>query len=88
MMWPLESGHDSAAPSTVRGKVMSSAMMTAGVRVVFAVEMAAKIFAFGLKQYLQDGWNTFDGIIVVGSIVTIMFNAGSLAQVITEPTFG
>lgn len=40
-----------------------------------------KLFAFGLKQYLQDSWNVFDGIIVLGSIFTIFFSAGSIAQV-------
>ncbi|XP_048067146.1 voltage-dependent L-type calcium channel subunit alpha-1D isoform X10 [Megalobrama amblycephala] len=38
---------------------------------VFAVEMILKLIAFKPKHYFADAWNTFDALIVVGSIVDI-----------------
>ncbi|XP_016396988.1 voltage-dependent L-type calcium channel subunit alpha-1D-like [Sinocyclocheilus rhinocerous] len=38
---------------------------------VFAVEMILKLVAFKPKHYFADAWNTFDALIVVGSIVDI-----------------
>merc|ERR1719197_1517543 len=49
--------------------------------IVFTVEMVLKLIGFGLRQYMNDSWNVFDGFIVVGSLVTMSFNVGALAQV-------
>ncbi|KAL1269174.1 hypothetical protein QQF64_031463 [Cirrhinus molitorella] len=38
---------------------------------VFAVEMILKLVAFKPKHYFADAWNTFDALIVVGSIIDI-----------------
>ena len=49
--------------------------------IIFLLEMIVKLIAFGFKQYMQDSWNVFDGIIVIGSCVTMWFDAGAIAQV-------
>uniref|UniRef100_A0A803TF13 Voltage-dependent L-type calcium channel subunit alpha n=1 Tax=Anolis carolinensis TaxID=28377 RepID=A0A803TF13_ANOCA len=38
---------------------------------LFTVEMVLKIIAFKPKHYFCDAWNTFDALIVVGSVVDI-----------------
>jgi voltage-dependent calcium channel L type alpha-1D len=38
---------------------------------VFAIEFVLKLFAFRVKNYFGDPWNTLDFIIVIGSIVDI-----------------
>ncbi|KAL8164360.1 UNVERIFIED_CONTAM: Voltage-dependent L-type calcium channel subunit alpha-1F, partial [Gekko kuhli] len=38
---------------------------------LFTVEMVLKIIAFKPKHYFVDAWNTFDALIVVGSVVDI-----------------
>ncbi|XP_048873749.1 voltage-dependent L-type calcium channel subunit alpha-1D-like isoform X2 [Brienomyrus brachyistius] len=38
---------------------------------VFTVEMALKLIAFKPRHYFADAWNTFDALIVVGSVVDI-----------------
>ncbi|XP_075180398.1 voltage-dependent L-type calcium channel subunit alpha-1F [Anomaloglossus baeobatrachus] len=38
---------------------------------LFTVEMVLKLTAFGPKHYFCDAWNTFDALIVVGSLVDI-----------------
>ncbi|XP_017527195.1 voltage-dependent L-type calcium channel subunit alpha-1F isoform X2 [Manis javanica] len=38
---------------------------------LFTVEMVLKIIAFKPKHYFADAWNTFDALIVLGSIVDI-----------------
>ncbi|XP_078520405.1 voltage-dependent L-type calcium channel subunit alpha-1F [Lissotriton helveticus] len=38
---------------------------------LFTVEMVLKIIAFKPKHYFCDAWNTFDALIVVGSLVDI-----------------
>ncbi|MEE6501700.1 hypothetical protein FKM82_004299 [Ascaphus truei] len=38
---------------------------------VFTVEMVLKLIAFKPKHYFTDAWNTFDALIVVGSVVDI-----------------
>ncbi|XP_052589715.1 voltage-dependent L-type calcium channel subunit alpha-1D isoform X2 [Peromyscus californicus insignis] len=38
---------------------------------VFTVEMVLKVIAFKPKHYFTDAWNTFDALIVVGSVVDI-----------------
>uniref|UniRef100_A0A8C7V4Q0 Voltage-dependent L-type calcium channel subunit alpha n=1 Tax=Oncorhynchus mykiss TaxID=8022 RepID=A0A8C7V4Q0_ONCMY len=38
---------------------------------VFTVEMILKLIAFRPRHYFADAWNTFDALIVVGSVVDI-----------------
>ncbi|XP_016527357.1 calcium channel, voltage-dependent, L type, alpha 1D subunit, a isoform X8 [Poecilia formosa] len=38
---------------------------------VFTVEMVLKLIAFKPRHYFADAWNTFDALIVVGSVVDI-----------------
>ncbi|KAH0510777.1 Voltage-dependent L-type calcium channel subunit alpha-1F [Microtus ochrogaster] len=38
---------------------------------LFTIEMVLKIIAFKPKHYFADAWNTFDALIVVGSVVDI-----------------
>ncbi|XP_074500847.1 voltage-dependent L-type calcium channel subunit alpha-1D isoform X2 [Sebastes fasciatus] len=38
---------------------------------VFTVEMILKLIAFKPRNYFADAWNTFDALIVVGSVVDI-----------------
>ncbi|XP_075437827.1 voltage-dependent L-type calcium channel subunit alpha-1F-like [Ascaphus truei] len=38
---------------------------------LFTVEMVLKLIAFRAKHYFCDAWNTFDALIVVGSLVDI-----------------
>ncbi|XP_060164338.1 voltage-dependent L-type calcium channel subunit alpha-1D isoform X3 [Globicephala melas] len=38
---------------------------------VFTVEMVLKVIAFKPKGYFSDAWNTFDSLIVIGSIVDV-----------------
>ncbi|XP_057218821.1 calcium channel, voltage-dependent, L type, alpha 1D subunit, a isoform X10 [Triplophysa rosa] len=38
---------------------------------VFTVEMVLKLIAFKPRHYFTDAWNTFDALIVVGSVVDI-----------------
>ncbi|XP_077123184.1 voltage-dependent L-type calcium channel subunit alpha-1C isoform X8 [Ranitomeya variabilis] len=50
---------------------------------LFTVEMILKLIAFKPKHYFCDAWNTFDALIVVGSIVDIAItelNTGEHAQ--------
>jgi len=49
--------------------------------IAFALEMVMKLIAFGFYQYVQDNWNVFDAIIVIGSFVTMAFDAGAIAQI-------
>ncbi|XP_038603650.1 voltage-dependent L-type calcium channel subunit alpha-1F [Tachyglossus aculeatus] len=51
---------------------------------LFTVEMLLKIIAFKPKHYFCDAWNTFDALIVVGSLVDIAVtevnNGGHLGE--------
>ena len=41
--------------------------------IVFALEMVLKLFGLGIRKYLSDGFNIFDGIIVLLSLVELGF---------------
>uniref|UniRef100_A0A671KEN1 Voltage-dependent L-type calcium channel subunit alpha n=1 Tax=Sinocyclocheilus anshuiensis TaxID=1608454 RepID=A0A671KEN1_9TELE len=51
---------------------------------VFAVEMILKLVAFKPKHYFADAWNTFDALIVVGSIVDIAITEINVSKSNTE----
>uniref|UniRef100_A0A6I8SJP7 Voltage-dependent L-type calcium channel subunit alpha n=1 Tax=Xenopus tropicalis TaxID=8364 RepID=A0A6I8SJP7_XENTR len=55
--------------STVFNDVMD--VMNMVFTAVFTVEMVLKLIAFKPKHYFTDAWNTFDALIVVGSVVDI-----------------
>ena len=40
--------------------------------IVFALEMILKLVAYGCRGYWRDSFNTFDGIIVIVSLVEIL----------------
>nr|XP_032828240.1 voltage-dependent L-type calcium channel subunit alpha-1D-like [Petromyzon marinus] len=42
--------------------------------VLFALEMLLKLIAFQLRGYFSDQWNTFDFLIVVGSVIDVVVN--------------
>lgn len=44
--------------------------------IVFALEMILKLFGLGIKKYVADNFNVFDGIIVIVSLVELL-NEGS-----------
>jgi voltage-dependent calcium channel T type alpha-1G len=39
--------------------------------VIFFLEMVLKLFGLGIKKYTQDGFNVFDAIIVLVSLVEL-----------------
>lgn len=45
--------------------------------IVFAMEMFCKLFGLGCKKYVQDGFNVFDSIIVVISLLELTLQADS-----------
>lgn len=45
--------------------------------VIFGLEMALKLFGLGIKKYLSDNFNIFDGVIVIISIIEISSSAES-----------
>lgn len=44
--------------------------------VIFTFEALAKIVAFTLGGYLSKGWNQFDAVIIIGSILTMVLPGG------------
>uniref|UniRef100_A0AAQ6IC14 Voltage-dependent L-type calcium channel subunit alpha n=1 Tax=Anabas testudineus TaxID=64144 RepID=A0AAQ6IC14_ANATE len=52
---------------------------------VFTVEMILKLIAFKprVSNYFADAWNTFDALIVVGSVVDIVYSAHCLCVDVT-----
>ncbi|KAF6727404.1 Voltage-dependent L-type calcium channel subunit alpha-1D [Oryzias melastigma] len=50
---------------------------------VFTVEMFLKLIAFKPRHYFADAWNTFDALIVVGSVVDIAITE---VNKLVEPT--
>uniref|UniRef100_A0AAR2LKI8 Voltage-dependent L-type calcium channel subunit alpha n=1 Tax=Pygocentrus nattereri TaxID=42514 RepID=A0AAR2LKI8_PYGNA len=48
---------------------------------LFTVEMIVKLLALRLRHYFVDAWNSFDALIVVGSVVDIVVTEISLERV-------
>uniref|UniRef100_A0A8C5R6D1 Voltage-dependent L-type calcium channel subunit alpha n=1 Tax=Leptobrachium leishanense TaxID=445787 RepID=A0A8C5R6D1_9ANUR len=48
---------------------------------VFTVEMVLKLIAFKPKGYFSDAWNTFDSLIVIGSIVDVVLSEAEVMNV-------
>ncbi|XP_041081104.1 voltage-dependent L-type calcium channel subunit alpha-1D-like [Polyodon spathula] len=59
---------------------------------VFTVEMVLKLIAFKPRGYVEDAWNVFDALVVIGSIVDIVLseidNIGSLEELTESPAVG
>uniref|UniRef100_H3ATD9 Voltage-dependent L-type calcium channel subunit alpha n=1 Tax=Latimeria chalumnae TaxID=7897 RepID=H3ATD9_LATCH len=55
---------------------------------VFTVEMVLKLIAFKPRGYFSDAWNTFDSLIVIGSIVDVVLGEidPTYGKTITPPT--
>uniref|UniRef100_A0A8C2SNJ4 Voltage-dependent L-type calcium channel subunit alpha n=1 Tax=Capra hircus TaxID=9925 RepID=A0A8C2SNJ4_CAPHI len=47
---------------------------------VFTVEMVLKVIAFKPKGYFSDAWNTFDSLIVIGSIVDVALSEADVSM--------
>jgi len=43
--------------------------------IIFATEMVLKILAFGYKGYVREGYNVFDGVLVIISILDFALSA-------------
>ena len=45
--------------------------------VIFTGEMVLKLFGLGIKKYVSDGFNVFDGVIVIVSLIELFSQAES-----------
>uniref|UniRef100_A0A3Q2VBA6 Voltage-dependent L-type calcium channel subunit alpha n=1 Tax=Haplochromis burtoni TaxID=8153 RepID=A0A3Q2VBA6_HAPBU len=54
---------------------------------LFTVEMILKLIAFKPRHYFVDAWNTFDALIVVGSIVDIAITEVNVSSPNSLPPF-
>lgn len=45
--------------------------------VIFTSEMILKLFGLGIKKYVSDGFNVFDGVIVIVSLIELFSQAQS-----------
>uniref|UniRef100_I3J0B9 Voltage-dependent L-type calcium channel subunit alpha n=1 Tax=Oreochromis niloticus TaxID=8128 RepID=I3J0B9_ORENI len=52
---------------------------------VFTVEMILKLIAFKPRNYFADAWNTFDALIVVGSVVDIAITEINVSNHLSPP---
>jgi hypothetical protein len=43
---------------------------------IFTIEMGLKIIGYGVRDYIRDAMNIFDGSIVIISLVEILFLSG------------
>jgi len=48
---------------------------------IFTLECAVKLAAFGWAQYIRDGWNKFDFVIVIGTLVGIILKLGAKIEI-------
>lgn len=48
---------------------------------VFVVELVLKHLGLGIKRYWSSGWNRFDGVVVVASIIDITFDVMNMEAV-------
>ncbi|XP_008850050.1 voltage-dependent L-type calcium channel subunit alpha-1D isoform X1 [Nannospalax galili] len=53
---------------------------------VFTVEMVLKVIAFKPKGYFSDAWNTFDSLIVIGSIIDVALSEADPTESENVPT--
>jgi len=49
---------------------------------IFAVEAAIKLTAFGVKQYFGTNWSRFDFLIVIASLIGKLFTLGPIATLL------
>ena len=50
---------------------------------VFALEIALKLYAFGVRAFFRKMWNVFD-VVVVGSAVTVSILRAAIGQDISR----
>jgi len=65
--------YDGMSPKLAEGLDMTNLVLTG----LFTVELGVKVFAYGLMEYLSDGFNVFDGVIVLLSLFEIIAVGGS-----------
>lgn len=46
-----------------------------GFTIIFTLEMIIKLIGLGLRQYVNDGWNKFDCVVVLGAWVNFYVKA-------------
>lgn len=51
-------------------------MLNIACAAIFSIEFAIKYIGYG-NRYFQDGWNTFDMIIVVLTLLSMILSAGT-----------
>uniref|UniRef100_A0A7N5ZTN6 Voltage-dependent L-type calcium channel subunit alpha n=1 Tax=Anabas testudineus TaxID=64144 RepID=A0A7N5ZTN6_ANATE len=56
--------------------------------VVFTIEMIIKLLALRAHHYFIDPWNSFDALIVVGSVLDIAVSEFSVSESCTQPLGG
>jgi hypothetical protein len=45
--------------------------------IIFTIEMCLKLFGLGIRKYVEDNFNIFDGVIVAVSLFELFSNAES-----------
>ena len=54
---------------------------------MFLVEMAIKLLGLGVRDYLRDGFNCFDGILVIISMVEIAISSDNMQGLLVLRAF-
>jgi hypothetical protein len=49
--------------------------------VIFISEAAIRIIGIGIRNYLKDGWNIFDFIVALGSLVSILISSSTSVEI-------
>jgi hypothetical protein len=49
--------------------------------VIFVSEAAIRIIGIGIRNYLKDGWNIFDFIVALGSLVSILISSSTSVEI-------
>ena len=53
---------------------------------IFAIEMCIKLYGLGVQGYVSDNFNTFDGIVVILSLIEIMIESITASNSTTSST--
>jgi len=48
--------------------------------IFFAIEMALKLFAYGVRGYVSDSWNRLDGTVVISSLLSLAIPQAQLLR--------
>ena len=60
--------------------LQANSMVNTVLTVYFTIEMAIKLVGLGVRGYLADRMNAFDGLVVIASIVEIVLSFGDRAE--------